>query len=113
MMGSKNSAVGRIMSIHKTGLTRGVSAGALLLAFSCFPAAGQTPAAQSGAEQKSRVPARVTDTMDDTNRTVLRGNVHPKARAEFDRGAVAGAQPGTRMLLGLQLSPEREPALPQ
>src|SRR6266404_1712688 len=113
MMGSTSSAVGRIMSIHKTGLTRGVLAGAWLLAVSCFPAAGQTPAAQSGAEQKSRVPARVTDTMDDTNRTVLRGNVHPKARPEFDRGAVADAQPVTRILLVLQRSAEQEAALRQ
>src|SRR6266436_1636055 len=87
------------MSIHKTGFGRGVLAGALLLAFSCFPAVAQTPAAQSGAEQKARVLARVTDTVDDTNRTVLHGNVHPKARAEFDRGAVADAQPVTRILL--------------
>src|SRR6266851_645033 len=101
------------MSIHKTSLTRGVLAGALLLAFSCFAAAAQTPAAQSGAEQKSRVPARVTDTMDDTNRTVLRGNVHPKARAEFDRGAVADAQPVTRILLVLRRSAEQEAALRQ
>src|SRR5712664_1796085 len=113
MMGSKNSCGRRIMSIHKTGLTRGVLAGASLLAFSCFPAAAQTPAAQSGAEQKSRVPARVTDTMDDTNRTVLRGNVHPKARAEFDRGAVSDAQPLTRMLLLLQRSQEQEADLRQ
>jgi len=101
------------MSIHKTGLGRGVLAGAALLAFSCFPAVAQTPAAQSGAEQKSRVPARVTDTVDDTNRTVLRGNVHPKARAEFDRGAVADAQPVTRILLVLQRSAEQEAALRQ
>src|SRR6267378_710755 len=113
MMGAKILAVGRIMSIHKTGLGRGVLAGASLLAFSCFPAAAQTPAAQSGAEQKSRVPARVTDTVDDTNRTVLRGNVHPKARPEFDRGAVADAQPATRILLVLQRSAEQEAALRQ
>jgi len=88
-------------------------AGASLLAFSCFAAAAQTPAAQSRAEQKSRVPARVTDTVDDTNRTVLHGNVHPKARAEFDRGAVADAQPVTRILLVLQRSAEQEAALRQ
>lgn len=101
------------MSIHKTSLGRGVLAGAALLAFSCFPAVAQTPAAQSGAEQNSRVAARVTDTVDDTNRTVLRGNVHPKARAEFDRGAVADAQPVTRILLVLQRSAEQEAALQQ
>jgi len=88
-------------------------AGASLLAFSCLPVVAQTPAAQSGAEQRSRVPARVTDTMDDTNRTVLRGNVHPMARAKFDRGAVADAQPVTRIVLVLQRSAEQEAALRQ
>ena len=101
------------MSIHKTGFSRGVLAGAALLAFSCFPVVAQTPEAQSGAEQKGRVPARVTDTVDDTNRAVLRGNVHPKARAEFDRGAVADAQPVTRILFVLQRSAEQEAALRQ
>jgi hypothetical protein len=101
------------MSIHKTGFSRSVLAGASLLAFSCFPVVAQTPAAQSGAEQKSRVPARVMDTVDDTDRTVLRGNVHPKARAEFDRGAVADAQRVTRIVLVLQRSAEQEAALRQ
>ena len=101
------------MSIHKTGFSRGVLAGASLLAFSCFPVVAQTPAGQSGAEQKSRVPARVSETVDDTDRTVLRGNVHPKARAEFDRGAVADAQPVTRIVLVLQRSAEQEAALRQ
>jgi subtilase family serine protease len=101
------------MSIHKTGLGRAVLAGASLLAFSCFPAVAQTPAAQSGTEQKGRVPARVIDTVDDTNRTVLRGNVHPSARAEFDLGAVPDAQPVTRIVLVLQRSAEQEAALRQ
>src|SRR5580700_10419504 len=101
------------MSIHKTGLGRGLLAGAALLAFSCFPAVAQTPAAQSGAEQKSQVAARVTDTVDDTNRAVLRGNVHPNARAEFDRGRVADAQPVTHILLVFERSAEQEAALQQ
>src|SRR5258706_10551538 len=101
------------MRIHKTGLCRGVLAGTSLLAFSCLQAGAQTTAAQSGAEQKGPVAARVTETVDDTNRTVLRGNVHPKARAEFDRGAVADAQPVTRMMLLLQRSAEQEAALRQ
>src|SRR5258706_2011199 len=101
------------MRIHKTGLCRGVLAGTSLLAFSCLQAGAQTTAAQSGAEQKGPVAARVTETVDDTNRTVLRGNVHPKARAEFDRGAVGDAQPVTRILLLLQRSAEQEAALRQ
>jgi hypothetical protein len=87
--------------------------GAAVLAFSCLQAEAQTAAAQSSGEQRSRVAARVTDTVDDTDRMVLRGNVHPSARAEFDRGAVADAQPVTRMLLLLQRSAEQEAALQQ
>src|SRR5260370_2926749 len=101
------------MRIHRNGLCRGVVAGSLLLALSSVNAGAQTTAAQSGAEQKNRVAARVTDQVDDTNRTVLRGNVHPKARAEFDQGAVADAQPLTRILLLLQRSAEQEAALRQ
>src|SRR5712692_9092065 len=101
------------MRIEKTGLGRGVLAGALLLALSCLQVGAQTPAAQSGADQQNRVAARVTETVDDTNRMVLRGNVHPQARAEFDAGVVADAQPVTRMLLLLQRSEEQETALRQ
>src|SRR6202163_2048784 len=96
----------------KTGTGRGAVVGATLLAFSCLQTGGQT-AAQSGAEQKNRVAARVTEMADDTNRTVLRGNVHPQARAEFDRGTVADEQPVTRMLLLLQRSAEQETELQQ
>src|SRR5260370_25299146 len=101
------------MRIEKTGLGRGVLAGALLLALSCLQVGAQTPAAHSGADQQNRVAARVTETVDDTNRMVLRGNVHPQARAEFDAGVVADAQPVTRMLLLLQRSEEQETALRQ
>jgi subtilase family serine protease len=59
------------------------------------------------------VAARVLDTVDDTNRSMLRGNVHPMARPEFDRGTVADAQPLTRILLLLQRSAEQEAALRQ
>jgi len=73
------------------------------------PASGaQTSAAQSATGQTKRVPARVTETVDDTNRVALRGNVHPKARGEFDRGMVADSQPMSRILLLLQRSAEQE-----
>jgi hypothetical protein len=85
----------------------------LLLTLSCLQARAQTTAAQSAAEQTKRVPARVTETVDDTNRVALRGNVHPHARAEFDRGAVADAQPVTRIMLLFQRSAEQEAALRQ
>jgi subtilase family serine protease len=101
------------MGIQKTSWGRGVLLVTAALAFCCWQAEAQTAAARSGAQQNSRVPARVTDTVDDTNRTMLRGNVHPMARAQFDRGAVADAQPVTRILLLLQRSAEQEAALRQ
>jgi subtilase family serine protease len=101
------------MRIHKNGLGRGAAVAISLLGLCCFQAEAQAASAQSAAEQTKRVPARVTETVDDTNRTVLRGSVHPKARAEFDRGAVVDAQPLTRILLLLQRSPEQNAALRQ
>jgi len=100
------------MSIHKTGLTRGVLAGASLLRFLLSRRRADTRGA-IGRGQKSRVPARVTDTMDDTNRTVAARNVHPKARPEFDRGAVADAQPVTAYYSCCKRSAEQEAALRQ
>src|SRR5579884_1784995 len=44
-------------------------------------------------------------------RVVLRGNVHPLARAEFDHGVAPDDLPQRRMLLLLQRSAEKESAL--
>jgi pseudomonalisin len=41
----------------------------------------------------------------------LKGNTHPRARAEFDRGAAPANLPMQRMLLVLKRSPEQESAL--
>jgi hypothetical protein len=65
------------------------------------------------AMQGSPVPQLVTQTVDDTRLTTLRGNVHPMARPEFDRGAISAATPLNRMLLVLQRSPDQETALRQ
>jgi hypothetical protein len=75
-------------------------------------AAAQSASPRSAVAQK-RIGARITQAIDETNRVSLRGNVHPLARAEFDRGAVADSQPITRILLLLQRSPEQETALTQ
>jgi pro-kumamolisin-like protein len=75
-------------------------------------ASAQSSPSKSVAVQKG-LPARITEAIDETNRVTLRGNVHPLARPEFDRGAVADSQPMTRMLLLLQRSPEQEAALRQ
>ena len=61
--------------------------------------------------QVSSVPARVTRAVDDQVRVILKGNTHPLARPEFDRGAAPDNQPMRRMLLLLKRSPEQEAAL--
>ena len=63
--------------------------------------------------QSPRVPARIVAKVDDTRTVELKGNVHPLARPEFDRGAVADSQPMSRMLLMLQRSPQQDAALQQ
>src|SRR5271169_1391762 len=70
-------------------------------------------AGQTSWAQKAPVPSRVIEQIDETRTVQIQGNVHPLARAEFDRGAVAESQPMTRMLLLLQRSAERETALRQ
>jgi len=54
---------------------------------------------------------RITQPVDDTKLTVLHGNTHPLARAQFDRGAAPSNLPMQRMQLLLTRSPEREAAL--
>ena len=58
-----------------------------------------------------QVRPRVSEAVDDARRTTLSGNIHPLARAEFDRGAVAESQPMNRILLLLRRSDEQEAAL--
>jgi Pro-kumamolisin, activation domain/Bacterial Ig-like domain (group 3) len=105
------------MNRNGFGLRRGVILGASLLASSLsWPAAGQTPDSQAQSAttaQAPRVPALVTQTVDEGNRFTLRGNIHPMARAAFDRGAVPDSQPATRMSLVLRRSDEQEAALRQ
>jgi len=72
-----------------------------ILFLPCSPAKAQTLSA----------PARITQAVDENNLAVLKGNVHPLARAEFDQGAVSDGQPLHRMLLLLQRGAEQEAAL--
>jgi hypothetical protein len=58
-----------------------------------------------------QVRPRVMEAVDDARRITLSGNVHPLARAEFDRGAAAESQPMGRILLLLKRSNEQEAAL--
>lgn len=63
--------------------------------------------------QTVAVPSRITHPVDDSQRVTLRGNVHPLARPEFDRGPVAADMQMNRMLLVLRRSDEQEQALQQ
>ena len=101
------------MRTEKSLVRRGVFAGAAVLAISGVFAWVHAGTAQAAASQGGRVTPRVTEAVDEAQRVVLRGNVHPKARPEFDRGAVSDAQPITKMMLLLQRSPEQEAELRQ
>jgi hypothetical protein len=68
-------------------------------------------AVASLAAAQSAAPVLVTQAVDNTVRTSLPGNVHPLARAEFDRGEAPADLPLHRMLLVLKRSPEQETAL--
>ena len=61
--------------------------------------------------QTSNVPPRITAAIDEANLTTLRGNTHPLARPEFDRGAAPLSLPMQRMLLVLKRSAQQETAL--
>jgi subtilase family serine protease len=61
--------------------------------------------------QGSGAAALVTQAVDEKNVVVLKGNVHPLARAEFDRGAAPLNLKMDRMLLVLKRSEEQEAAL--
>jgi Pro-kumamolisin, activation domain/Bacterial Ig-like domain (group 3) len=111
--------MGGFMKITGCRVSRGAILVASLLAGALpwLSATGQTPDAQAAsataASQAPRVPARITQTVDEGTRATLRGNVHPMARTEFDRGAVADSKLATRMSLLLQRSPDQETALRQ
>ena len=57
------------------------------------------------------VPALVTTPVDNSVRTVLKGNVHPLTRAAFDQGEVPASMALHRMLLVLKRSDQQETAL--
>jgi hypothetical protein len=56
---------------------------------------------------------RISRPVDPSDLITLRGNTHPLARPEFDRGAAPDSQPINRMLLVLKRSSDQEAALRQ
>ena len=57
--------------------------------------------------------ARITQAVDPSQLAILKGNTHPLARAQYDRGPAPSNLPMKRMLLVLRRSPEQEAALEQ
>ena len=78
----------------------------VLLAFALFSLVALRTSAQATYAQP-----RIVTAVDDTKLTVLRGNTHPLARPQFDRGLAPASLPMQHMLLVLKRSPAQEAAL--
>ena len=83
-----------------------VMAGILLAAMLSVAAVGQKSA-------QAAPRGLITQAIDETKLTTLKGNTHPLARPEFDLGTASASLPLQRMLLVLKRSPAQETALKQ
>ena len=79
----------------------------LLLSAVAFLALVPAPASP----QSSEVSSRIMQAINPSQLTVLRGNTHPMARPQFDRGPAPASLPMDHMLLVLKRSPQQEAAL--
>jgi subtilase family serine protease len=68
------------------------------------------PALQAFAQSSDAQP-RITQAVDETKLTLLKGNTYPLARPEYDKGAAPPGLPMENMLLVLKRSPQQEAAL--
>jgi subtilase family serine protease len=66
---------------------------------------------QRTSAQSSAARSLITAPVDESKLTVLRGNTHPLARAQYDQGPAPASLPMDRMLLVLKSSPEQVAAL--
>lgn len=64
----------------------------------------------TSSSQFSTAESQMTQPIDDTKLTILRGNTHPLARSEFDRGIAPTSLPMDHMQLVLKRSPKQEQA---
>jgi subtilase family serine protease len=81
---------------------------AVCLRADASPASGSP---QEASTQTVNIPSLVRQPVNDTQRVVLKGNVHPLARRENDFGLAPDSLPMSRMLLVLKRSPQQEAAL--
>jgi hypothetical protein len=61
----------------------------------------------SARAQVNVTPSRITQAVNETNLTVVRGNTHPLGQARFDQGAALDALAAVRMLLVSKRSPDQ------
>jgi Pro-kumamolisin, activation domain/Bacterial Ig-like domain (group 3)/Subtilase family len=61
--------------------------------------------------QSANIQSRINQAIDEKNLVVLKGNTHPFAAPEFDRGAAPGSLQMNRMLMVLSHTPEQETAI--
>ena len=73
--------------------------------------AQETDAGRAAVPQVSIAQPLITQPVDETQLTVLKGNTHPLARPAFDLGTAPATLPMQRMLLVLKRSPQQEAAL--
>jgi hypothetical protein len=69
------------------------------------------PLASSSTSLTPSITSLIIQPVDEHQLTVLKGNVHPLARPQFDLGTAPASLPMQRMLLVLKRSPEQESAL--
>jgi hypothetical protein len=86
---------------------------AVVISFAVFPVLTFAQASNAVSSQATIVPSRITQPINEAQLTLLKGNTHPLARTEFDRGAASPGMTLHRMLLSLKRSPDQESALQQ
>ena len=92
-------------SSFSLGIASTLVAGVFLASVLCVPALGQ-----ESAQATAAIPL-ITQPVDESNLTTLKGNTYPLARPEFDLGSAPASQPMSRMLLVLKRSDDQEAAL--
>src|SRR5271165_258787 len=99
------------MASHAAPLRGRASSFLLFVLLVCFRALNLAAFAQEASALPSAVAPQIVQPLDESRLTVLKGNTHRLARAQFDRGLAPADLPMERMLLVLKRSPEQEIAL--
>jgi subtilase family serine protease len=95
-----------LFSEHSVLMTR-----ILCLLMLCAPVCAQEAAQQAAQPTSTASRPLITQSVDESQLTTLKGNTHPLARPEFDLGTAPASLPMDRMVLVLKRSPDQETAL--